>query len=124
VGIIQSDQAPDDYVFRTDNSMDVMKPLFGSRCTADERARYMTRVFANPDSFVVRSTLQAATGNEVQAQFGLRIFAGGTSRRAVLRGGIRRHCAADGTPLAPVTQDQSAVCEHVEETAGRVLHRN
>ena len=124
MGIIQSDQSPDDYVFRTDNSMDVMKPLFGSRCTEEERSRYMSRVFASPESFVVRSTLAAATGNAVRAKFGLRIFAGGTSRRAVLRGGIRRDCAADGTPTAPVTQDQSATCEHVAESVGRAVHRN
>lgn len=124
IGILQADQAPSDFVFRTDNSMDVMKPLVGRRCSNEERMRYLERVAAAPDSFVVRSTVGAATLNSASAAYSLRIFAGGTSRRAILRGGIRRNCHIDGTPTAPVTQDPSAQCEHVEEAVSQPVRRN
>ncbi|MCR9199477.1 MAG: circularly permuted type 2 ATP-grasp protein [Planctomycetaceae bacterium] len=120
IGLMQAEQSPDDYIFRTDNSMDVMKPLVGRTCTPEEKARYLRRISANPESFVVRSTIAAATGGDAEARYALRIFAGGTSRRSVLRGGIRRDCATDGTPTAPVTQDPTAGCEHVAEAVAGV----
>lgn len=123
IGLMQAERSPEDYIFRTDNSMDVMKPLIGRTCTPQEKSRYLLRVADSPESFVVRSTIAAATGGDAQAAYSLRIFAGGTSRRCVLRGGIQRDCATDGTPTAPVTSDQTARCEHVAEAVAGVRPR-
>lgn len=97
----------DDWVFRTANSMDVLKPLVPGRSSDAERNQYFRRMESAPEGFVVRKTLAATAGRNVEAVFGLRTYCVGTARRSVFRGGISRACHQDGTPMGSVTQDRS-----------------
>jgi len=97
-----------DYIFRTDNSMDVLKPLVAEVSSREQRTSYLRQMETSPEKFVIRRTLNSMCGDLVAPVYSLRTFCVGTSDRTVLRGGIQRSCHADGTPTGPVTQDQSA----------------
>lgn len=102
------------HIFRTDNAMDVLRPLVGSTSSAEDRADYFAKVTAKPNAFVARSTVEHASGGSADAQYALRIFCTGTSRRTVFRGGLRRACRQDGTPIFSIATDESASCAHVD----------
>ena len=102
------------HIFRTDNALDVLRPLVGASSTANDRAGYFLKVAENSDAFVARSTVEHASGGTADAKYALRIFCTGTSRRTVLRGGLRRACREDGTPRFSMATDESAVCAQIE----------
>lgn len=110
---------PEGLILRTDNSMDLLKPLDCQRCTADDRSRYLQKMAARPGGFVKRTVVEVATSGSAIASYGLRIFSAGTNKRVVLRGGLRRDCYADGTPQGPVTQDSTATALVVEDQHAR-----
>ncbi len=97
-----------EYIFRTDNSMDVLKPFVAENSSRDQMLNYLKLLEANPGNFVIRRTLDSICGGQVTSAYSLRAFCVGTSERTVLRGGIRRSCHSDGTPCAPIPQDQTA----------------
>lgn len=99
---------PHDVILRTDNSMDLLKPLVGPTCSDAERSRYLQKMSGSSGGFVKRAILKHVRGGQGAAQYSLRVFSAGTNRRIILRGGLRRQCYADGTPLRPVTQDETA----------------
>lgn len=98
---------PHDVILRTDNSMDLLKPLVGQSCSDAERSRYLQKMSSLSCGFVKRTVLKQATGGQGAAQYSLRVFSAGTNKRIILRGGLRRQCYADGTPLRPITQDET-----------------
>ena len=96
------------HIFRTDSSMDLLKPLVGATCTAQQLATYLERIESTPDRFVIRSTLATASGGNTEAAYSLRAFCVGTGEHTVFNGGVMRRCATDGTPIAPITNDPTA----------------
>ncbi len=103
-----------DFIFRTDNSMDVLKPLVAESATRTQKLGYFQKLKASPENFVIRRTLKSVCGDHTKANFSFRTFCVGTSDRTVLRGGIQRSSHADGTPTGPVTQDSTAIPIGVE----------
>lgn len=103
-----------DYVFRTDSSMDLLKPLVAKLSSQEQRNSYLRKINTNPENFVMRRTLNSICGNHVNAAYSLRAFSVGTSNRTVLQGGICRSCCPDGTPTGPVTHDETASVISIE----------
>jgi uncharacterized circularly permuted ATP-grasp superfamily protein len=95
------------YIFRTNNSLDLLKPMTGVNQGVDEVTQYFQRSATHPRPFVARSVLGDISGGS-EAVYSLRTFYLGTENHTVFSGGIARSCADDGTPLAPVTQDRTA----------------
>lgn len=102
------------HVFRTDDAMDVRKPLVGSTANNQDVTTYRSRITQDPNSFVARSTVEHASGGAADAMYSLRIFSSGTSQRVILRGGLQRACRQDGTPISSIATDQSVCCAEVE----------
>ena len=88
--------------------MDVLKPFVAENSSREQMLNYLKLLEANPGNFVIRRTLDSICGGQVTAAYSLRAFCVGTSERTVLRGGIHRSCHSDGTPSAPIPQDQTA----------------
>lgn len=88
------------HIFRTDNSMDLLKPVAEARPNPQLLAAYFQRGRTSQNPFVARSVLGSADGTG-EAAYSLRTFYLGTANHTVLEGGIARTCAADGTPMAP-----------------------
>ena len=96
------------YVFRTSSSMDVLKPLVGRASLRDSREQYLQKAAQDPSRFVARQTIASLTEGRAEAVYSFRVFSAGKSRRVLLRGGLKRSCHADGTPIGPVSQDSDA----------------
>ncbi len=95
------------HIFRTNNSMDLLKPVTGVTPTPQQLTAYFQRSPIQTQPFVARSVLGTTDGTS-EAVFSMRAFYLGTANHTIFKGGIARACAADGTPLAAVTQDPTA----------------
>lgn len=93
-------------ILRTDNAMDLLRPSTGSTLDTNALLRFLTQHAGRPRSLVMRTTIADASGG-ADPLYSFRTFCVGQQDRNILKGGIARDCAADGTPLSPIVPDQS-----------------